>query len=207
MNNLRCTNDAVQDAIIVLLVSSCHSWTGKVAPETSVTKPQEWTNRFRTKSSIRMRWMVLVSALAAVDCRKHRYGHAAPTKAALSTTDKEPPPPVAEEFLRNLVHSFKTNEEAESLVLPSSMSRSERRLVHIYAAREGLGHKSMRGSGSERTLTLRKDDAWVKRRKQRLYLAADLQGQSEDNRPERNTGFRQECPWIVALTAYYAFVH
>ena len=37
-------------------------------------------------------------------------------------------------------------------------------MVHIYAAREGLGHKTIRsGSDNERYLTLTKDEEWVTR--------------------------------------------
>ena len=71
-------------------------------------------------------------------------------------TDEPTPQPVPETFLRELVANFKANDDAESLMMPSSMSRSERRLVHIYAAQQGLGHKSITTGTNQRSLMLKK---------------------------------------------------
>ena len=104
--------------------------------------------------------------------------------------------------------SFKANEDAECLVLPSSMSPEERRLVHIFAAREGLGHRSVHSGPKRRCLMLKKDEAWVARRKRR-YLEAERSAEPEAEVRERASG-RPDGPmkysWLVALTAYYAFV-
>ena len=138
--------------------------------------------------------------VAAVDARRHKYGH---NRAHTETvTANEPPPqPVPETFLRELVANFKSNEDAESLVLPSTLSRSERRLVHIYAAQQGLGHKSIHGE-RHRSLVLRKDDAWVARRKRR-YIEAESSEAPEllpDSHP-------RQYSWLVGVAAYYALLH
>jgi len=157
-----------------------------------------------------LRLCLVAATLAATDGRKHRY--AISNKGPLnSQRDDEPPPqPIPETFLRELVATFKANDDAESLVLPSSLTRSERRLVHIYAAKQGLGHKSIRGGSDQRyakTLMLRKDDAWVARRKRR-YIEAEMSHistpEAQTREPRTRLGLL-EYSWAMAVATYCVF--
>ena len=160
-----------------------------------------------------MRWpaCVLIAAMLAVaDARRHRYGGlAAPEKhsSRRSTTadDGPPPPQVSAAFLQELVASFKANDDADSLILPSSMSKEERRLVHIYAARNNLGHKSIGRGTEQRFLRLSKDEAWVARRKRR-YLEAEMSDMPELDAKRNSKPLMSESTWLLALGAYYVFI-
>ena len=101
-------------------------------------------------------WLVTALLVATADGRKHGYGWGNAKPQTSSMTDEPTPQPVPETFLRELVANFKANDDAESLMMPSSMSRSERRLVHIYAAQQGLGHKSITTGTNQRSLMLKK---------------------------------------------------
>lgn len=151
-------------------------------------------------------WLV-AATLAAADGRRHRYGIGGGASKEPSTSrEPPPPPPVPETFLRDMVASFKANEDAESLVFPCSLSRAERRLVHIYAAKQGLGHKSTGGArGSERSIMLKKDEAWLARRKRR-YIEAEtsepLDLETTETRSSTGPGLLRQS-WLVAVAAYF----
>ena len=162
-------------------------------------------------------WLI-VATVTVVDCRRHRYGvHAASNGKVVKIVEAseeellELKQRVPDQFLRELVESFKANEEAETLTLPASMSQSERQLVHIYAARKGLGHKSVGKFESNRQLVLSKDDAWVKSR--RRYIQNEMSSEdpeklvakSEKRSGPFDSGPMQYC-WLGAVAGFYTYI-
>ena len=155
---------------------------------------------------------LIVTTLAVVDGRRHRYGAGSkvPERSPLPEEQRQLVPDRTQRFLRELVQSFKANEEAETLRLPASMSQSERQLVHIYAAREGLGHKSV-GMWVDRCLVLSKDDAWVRRR--RRYIRDEMSDEDPEELVAKSrkhsgpfgSGPMQYC-WLGAVAFHYTCI-